>query len=148
MNLSDTKWQTRFLGIAAQVASWSKDTTQVGAVIVSPDGLIISTGYNGLPRGVIDDPARMTRPEKYLWTVHSEEAAIANAARHGARTADATLFCTHTPCSRCARQVINAGIRCVVVGPGTTSMPAEEFETAAVMFREAGVAVVTAAART
>lgn len=144
METANKKWAKRFLKVAAEIATWSKDTTQVGCVIVSEDGLIISTGYNGIPRGVLDLPSRLERPAKYLWVAHGEEAALANAARHGARTAGATLFCTHTPCSRCARQIINAGVCRVVAGSGTTSMPAEEFEASIAMFAEAGVVVEAA----
>jgi dCMP deaminase len=141
MNLADPKWGRRFLRLAIEVSSWSKDSTQVGTVIVSPGGLVISTGYNGIPRGVEDRAERLERPTKYLWIAHSEEAAIANAARHGSQTEGASLFCTHAPCSRCARQIINAGISRVIYGAGTTSMPREEFEAAAIMFGEAGVEV-------
>jgi dCMP deaminase len=45
------------------------------------------------------------------------------------------------PCAACARTLIQAGVTNVVVGPGTTSMPVEEFDAAAIMFREAGVRV-------
>lgn len=141
MNLADPKWGRRFLALADEVSSWSKDSTRVGTVIVSSSGLVISTGYNGIPRGVEDRHERLERPAKYLWTVHSEEAAIANAARHGSRTEGSWLFCTHAPCSRCARQIINAGVAHVLYGAGTTSMPREEFEAAAIMFQEAGVQV-------
>lgn len=141
MNPSDEKWRKRFMAVAQTVATWSKDTTQVGAVIVSEDGLILSTGYNGLPRGVQDSPERMERPAKYLWTVHSEAAAIANAARHGVKTDGASIYCTHLPCSACARQIINAGIVAVYCGTGTTSMPEEEFNVSRTMFDEAGVRV-------
>ena len=143
MNLSDGKWMRRFMGVAAEVATWSKDTTTVGAIIVSSEGLILSTGYNGIARGVRDDDERMARPANYPWVCHGEEAAIANAARHGVRTSGSVLFCTHSPCGRCARQIINAGIRRVYVGEGQTSMPADEFEAAAVMFAEAGVEVIS-----
>lgn len=144
MNPDDPKWRRRFLDLAAQVATWSKDTTQVGCVIVSPAGLVISTGYNGLPRGVRDLPERMERPAKYLWTVHGEESAVANAARHGSNTTDATLYCTHAPCSRCARQIINAGITQVVCDDGRTAMPEDDFAAAGLMFLEAGVRIVRA----
>ncbi|MGU3387178.1 deoxycytidylate deaminase [Methylobacterium sp. D53M] len=142
MSPTDPKWRRRFLDLAGEVAGWSKDTTQVGCVIVSPDGLVISTGYNGIPRGVRDLAERMQRPAKYFWTVHGEEAAIANAARHGSKTSGATLYCTHAPCSRCARQIINAGIVEVVCDDGRTAMPADEFATAGLMFLEAGVRVM------
>lgn len=134
------KWRSRFAALAEQVATWSKDpSTKVGCVLASPDGAVLSSGYNGLPRGVADKPERMERPAKYLWTVHAEAAAIANAARLGARTEGAMAFVTHPCCAGCARLLINAGVQCVMVGSGKTSMPAEEFETAATMFREADI---------
>ncbi|AEI71064.1 deoxycytidylate deaminase [EBPR siphovirus 2] len=139
MNPNSPKWQQRFLGVAQEVANWSKDTTKVGCVLVAPDGAIISTGYNGLPPGVADTDARLERPEKYDWIVHGEAAAIANAARHGAKTNNATAYCTHAPCSGCTRLLINAGIAEVRYGSGTTSMPEDEFTRSATMFREAGI---------
>lgn len=143
MKVSDPKWHRRFLRIAGEVALWSKDpSTKVGAVIVSPDGLIISTGYNGIPRGADDRPERMERPGKYLWLSHSEASAIANAARHGSKTDGATIFVTHQPCCDCAKLIINAGIATVVCDTGTTSMKPEAFAVARTMFREAGVKLV------
>lgn len=140
MRTDDLKWAQRFLGVATEVATWSKDpSTKVGCVMVSDDGVIVATGYNGLPRGVDDAPERMERPTKYLWTVHAEAAAVANAARSGARLAGATAFTTHMSCAGCARLMINAGITCVVAGDGKTSMPDAEFDAAALMLREAGV---------
>lgn len=138
-----TSWQFYFMQMAKQVASRSKDpTTQVGCVIVSEDKVVTATGYNGLPAGVRDLPERMERPAKYLWTAHAEENAVALAARSGARLKGATAYVTHAPCSRCARSLIQAGVSMVYVGGGTTSMPAEEFDVAAQMFREALVTVV------
>ena len=140
MKTTDLKWQQRFLDVATEVSTWSKDpSTKVGCVMVSEDGVIVATGYNGLPRGVQDHPERMGRPTKYLWTVHAEAAAVANAARSGARLNGATAFVTHMSCAGCARLMLNAGIECVVIGHGQTSMPADEFEAAAIMFAEAGV---------
>jgi dCMP deaminase len=48
---------------------------------------------------------------------------------------------THHPCASCARTLIQAGIKSVIIGTGTTSMPAEEFQAAAQMFSEAEVQV-------
>jgi len=133
-------WDARFLSLARHISNWSKDpTTKVGCVIVGPDNEIRSTGYNGLPRAVEDRPERMERPAKYLWTSHAEENAVAQAARIGARLRDCTAYITHPPCSRCARSLIQAGLRLVCVGDGTTSMPAEEFDIARTMLAEAGV---------
>lgn len=134
-------WDDFFLTLAGTVALKSKDVTKVGCVIVGPDHEVRSMGYNGLPRGVLDDPSRMERPQKYLWTSHGEENAVAQAARVGTALKGCTAYVTHYPCSRCSRSLIQAGIACVVVGPGQTSMPEEEFAVAAIMLKEAGVSV-------
>lgn len=134
-------WGEYLYGFAAHAALKSKDSTQVGAALIGPEGEVRLTGYNGPPRGVLDLPDRRERPRKYLFAAHAEANLIAFAAREGIRTAGCTVFVTHSPCSACARTLIQAGIAAVVVGPGTTSMPAEEFEAAATMFREAGVRV-------
>lgn len=135
-------WTDYFMGFARHAASKSKDpSTQVGAVVIGPDGEIRATGYNGLPRGVADLPERMERPAKYLWTSHAEENLVAHAARIGVSLKGCTVYVTHFPCSRCARSLIQAGVTGVVVDTGTTSMPAEEFEVAEQMFSEAGVSI-------
>lgn len=135
-------WDEHFMDMATLVAQRSKDpSTKVGCVVVSEDKIVVSTGYNGLPRGVEDKAERMERPAKYLWTSHAEENAVAQAARVGAKLKGGTAFVTHHPCSRCARSLIQAGITKVVIGSGTTSMPDEEFEVARTMFKEAGVNV-------
>ena len=137
-------WTDYYMGFAQHAARKSKDSTQVGAILVGPDGDVRLTGYNGPPRGVLDLTERRERPTKYLFASHAEANLVAFAAREGIRTAGCTVFVTHHPCSACARTLIQAGIAKVVIGPGTTSMPDDEFEAAAVMFKEAGVKVVKA----
>jgi len=135
-------WPQYFMGFARHAALKSKDpSTQVGCVIVGPDGEIRATGYNGIPRGVRDLPERLERPAKYLWVSHAEENAVAHAARVGVSLKGCAAYVTHHPCSRCARTLIQSGVSAVRVGPAVTSMPAEEFDTARVMFGEAGVTV-------
>lgn len=135
------KWQERFLSLAQAVAQWSKDpTTKVGAVAVAETKAILETGFNGLPRGVQDLPERMERPAKYIWTAHAEENLVAHAARK--QLEGSTVYVTHLCCNACARMLINAGVAEVVVGPGQTSMPVEQFEAAVTMFEEAGVKLV------
>lgn len=133
------KWPRWHLEAAKLVAMRSKDSTKVGAVLVSPDGAEILTAYNGPPKRVADTPDRFERPRKYLFASHAEANLIAFAARHGIRTDGCTVVVTHHPCASCARTLIQAGIANLYFGPGTTSMPPEEFEAAAVMFREAGL---------
>lgn len=133
-------WSTYLMQMAELAATKSKDETKVGAVLVAPDGRsTLLTAFNGPPARVMDSEERRARPAKYLWTSHAEANLVAHAARHGVSTDGCTVYVTHHPCASCARSLIQAGIACVVVGPGTTSMPEEEFATAAVMFAEAGV---------
>lgn len=146
MSLLSAKWTSRFLQLAALVASWSKDpATQVGAVAVSTDRRVLETGFNGLPQGVEDDPERMERPAKYLWTTHAEANLVAAAAR--SRLQDSTVFVTHAPCAQCAALLVNAGVAKVVYASGTTSMDPEQFRVAMQMFEEAGVEVQLADGR-
>lgn len=134
-------WQDYYMGFAQHAAKKSKDSTQVGAVLVGPEGEIRLTGCNGPPRGVADKPERRERPTKYLYASHAEANLIAFAAREGIRTAGCTVYVTHMCCAACARTLIQAGVREVRFGPGTTSMPASEFDAARFMFAEADVRV-------
>lgn len=134
-------WHSYLFGFAQHAATKSKDTTQVGAALVGPEGEVRLTGFNGPPRGVLDLPERFVRPAKYLFACHAEASVIGFAAREGIRTAGCTLYTTHLPCAGCARLIIQAGITEIVHGDGTTSMPAEEFAAAREMLAEAGVAV-------
>jgi dCMP deaminase len=138
MNEITETWKKRFLRLAKEVASWSKDpTTKVGSVAVTKAKRIAGLGYNGPPTGVADTPERFERPAKYLYTCHSEQSLVATAARQVLE--GTTVFVTHLPCSTCAALLINAGVAKIVVGDGTTSMPEEEFEVAQIMLAEAGV---------
>lgn len=133
-------WDWKFIRLAYYISAWSKDpSTKVGCIIVGPDHEIRSTGYNGLPRGVSDLPERMERPQKYLWTSHAEENAIAHAARIGVSLKECTVYVTHIPCARCARALIQAGITKIYAGIAKTHMDSDEFIIAAEMFKEAKV---------
>jgi dCMP deaminase len=136
-------WTAYYMGFAYWAAQKSKDTTRVGAILVGPDGEVRLTAYNGPPRGVTDLAERRERPAKYLYASHAEANLIAFAAREGIRTTGCTVYVTHAPCAGCARSLIQAGVRAVVQGSGSTSMPVEEFNAAAQMFREAGVTVTS-----
>jgi dCMP deaminase len=132
-------WTRYFMSLAELIATKSKDSTQVGAILIGPDNEVRLTAYNGPPKGVIDRPERRERPAKYLFAAHAEANLISFAARVGIPTKGCTVFVTHAPCSSCAKTLIQAGIKTIVTGDGTTSMPPEEFRAAEVMFREAGV---------
>ena len=124
MNPQPNKWDERFLRIATEVASWSKDPgTTVGAVLVS-DKRIIATGYNGFPQGISDRFERYEdRDLKLAYTVHAEVNAILNAAKNGAKTNGSTLYVTFPPCVSCSTSVIQAGITRVVCPDLSTAPP-------------------------
>jgi dCMP deaminase len=134
-------WTAYLMGFAHHAATKSKDSTKVGAVLVGPENEVRLTAYNGPPRGVVDSEDRRTRPTKYLFASHAEQNLVAFAARSGIRTEGCTVYVTHYPCSSCARSLIQAGVRKVVIGHGTTSMPTEEFRASERMFEETGIEV-------
>ena len=142
-----SKWDLRFIGLAQHISTWSKDpSTKVGCVVVGEDREIRSTGFNGFPRGINDDEERLTdREKKYPLICHAEENAIMHAARIGVSLKDSTAYVTWPPCSRCARSLIQAGIR-EIVYPETGKIPErwiEDFTISDSMLNEAGGAVRT-----
>lgn len=138
--LSD-KWTRRFINAAKEAASWSRDTTKTGCVIMDIDGRPISSGFNGIPRGVKDLDERLTRPEKYEWIIHAELNAILLAGRD---LRGCVLYATHFPCNHCAAAIVQSGIAHVVIdkdGQFFDDKWNRPNEIARTMFEEAGVAV-------
>lgn len=140
-----SKWDLRFIELARHISGWSKDpSTKVGCVVVGEDREIRSTGFNGFPRGIDDDAERLAdREKKYPLICHAEENAIMHAARIGVSLKDSTAYVTWPPCSRCARSLIQAGIREVVYS-SSEEIPErwlEDFEISTGMLAEANVLV-------
>lgn len=106
-------WDEYFMGVAMLAACRSKDpNTQVGACIVSQDNIIISTGYNGMPKGCDDDAfpwAREGEETKYPYVVHAELNAILNASGRDLR--GSRIYVALFPCNECAKAIIQSGIR-------------------------------------
>lgn len=111
-------WEEYLMDFALHAAKKSKDSTQVGAVLVGPDKEVRLTAYNGPPRGVEDTEERRVRPAKYLYASHAEQNLVAFAAGEGISTKGCTVYVTHMPCSSCAKTLIQAGVAKVVVGSG------------------------------
>ena len=142
------KWDERMMGMAKLVSTWSscyKVNRKVGAVIVK-DKRILTTGYNGAGSGIsscVDSGycliEQMNIPSgtrhEICYAVHAEQNAIIQAAKLGVSVQGATLYCTHQPCSICAKMIINSGIARVVFDEGYP----DEFSIK--MFNEAGVQV-------
>ena len=100
------------------VALRSKDpSSKIGSVIVSSDHTPISSGYNGMARGVDESkPERNDREKsKYDFYIHSEINSIINAAKRGVSCEGATIYITDLPCSRCTGAIINSGITSIIV---------------------------------
>lgn len=135
------KWDYRFLSLACQVACWSKDPdVKVGALVVSPDRRSVGWGFNGFPRGIKDDEARLSDKEaKNRLIVHAELNAILNAR---SSLEDWTMYVTRSPCSKCCQAVIQSGIRRLVFPPiDAGSSWAPDCGVGARMLHEAGVRV-------
>ena len=137
-------WDTYFMDIASVVATRGNCSRRTVAAILVKDRRVVSTGYNGTPRGVRncfeggcarcagDAPSGSDLGQCIC--SHAEENAITQAAFHGIAVQGATLYCTLSPCLLCARMIINAGIREVVYG--------DEYEFSdqtRAIFKEAGV---------
>lgn len=109
-------WDEYFMGVALLASCRSKDpNTQVGACIVSPENIILSTGYNGFPVGCSDDEypwEREGEQTKYPYVVHAELNAILNASGKSLR--NARLYVDLFPCNECAKAIIQSGIREVI----------------------------------
>lgn len=138
-------WQEWWYEHAALAARKSKDSTQVGAALIGPDGVVLLTAFNGIPRGVEDRAERRERPEKYLWAQHAERNLISFAAKHGIKTDGCSVVVTHVPCSQCAGGLVQAGIKRVFIGHQEVN-PAgnwnHEQEVALIELGEASVEVV------
>lgn len=118
-------WDTYFMEITKIVATRSSCLhRQVGAVLVR-DKRILTTGYNGAPAGMahclelggcLRDKMGFASGEghEYCRALHAEQNAVIQAAVTGLSIQGSTLYCTHSPCSLCARILIGAGIQRIV----------------------------------
>ncbi|HOV90950.1 MAG TPA: cytidine/deoxycytidylate deaminase family protein [Syntrophorhabdaceae bacterium] len=113
-------WDTYFMEIAQIVSKRSTCRRRnVGAIIVK-DKRILSTGYNGAPRGLVHcldngclrEKMNIAPGERHELCrgLHAEQNAIIQAALHGVSIDKAEIYSTHLPCSICIKMIINAGI--------------------------------------
>ena len=112
------KWDQRYLKLAEEVASWSKDPSRkIGAVAVGAKGQVLAQGFNGFPRGIDDSEERYNdRERKYELVVHAEMNVIYNATYNGVSLDGATLYVTGLPvCSECAKGIVQVGIKRVIM---------------------------------
>jgi len=132
-----SNWDAYFMEIARAVSQNSKCFSRKIGVVIVKDRFVISTGYNGVPRGVIhcehlNPNNELECPRKLKGYVsskdgeptglhlcraaHAERNAIDIAARLGHHTDGCTMYCMcPIPCIECAKSIINAGIKEVVI---------------------------------
>ena len=141
----DSKWTARFLDLAEEVSSWSKDpSSRVGAAIVRPDRTICSVGFNGFPRGVKDDMSIMAnRDTKLLRMVHAELNAILSAKEP--LVGYSIFVWPFQPCAQCAAAIIQSGIKdvyCPVNDHLAHERWSDSFKAALQMLDQAEVRVI------
>ncbi len=143
------KWDRRFMEMAELVGTWSscyQDTRHVGAIITR-NKRILTTGYNGASSGIkscvekgecmrkkLNIPSGMRH--ELCYAVHAEQNAIIQAAKIGVSVEGAIMYCTHQPCTICAKMIINSGIKKVIYKEGYP----DEFSLE--LFNEAGVEII------
>ncbi len=115
---------------------------QVGAVLVK-ERRILATGYNGAPTGMAHcaetgclrqkQNVPSGQQHEICRGLHAEQNAIIQAALHGISSHDSVMYVTHQPCVICAKMMINAGIKSVIMNDAYPDALAES------MLREAGI---------
>ncbi len=140
-------WDEYFMEMAELAAKRSTCLRrQVGAVIVK-DKHVVSTGYNGAPKGVphceekggcLRQKLNVPSGERHelCRALHAEQNAIVQAATLAQSVEGGIMYVTHQPCMICAKMIINAGISKIIVKEGYPDEFAEE------ILREAGLKVV------
>jgi len=139
-------WDDYFMGIAKVVALRSNCIKRKVAAVIAKDKRIISTGYNGTPRGVkncseggcprCNSIGTSGQGLEECYCSHAEENAIVQAAYHGVNIKDSVLYTTFSPCLMCTKMIINAGIHEVVY-----NVDYPMGETSFALLREAGVQI-------
>lgn len=138
-------WDEYFMEIAEVTKKRSTCIRRhVGAVIVK-DNRILATGYNGVPtgiehcgkRGCLRDELNVPSGERHELCrgIHAEQNAIVQAAYLGVSIDGSTLYCTNQPCILCAKMLINAGVKRIVIKEGYPDVYAQQ------MLEEAGLKV-------
>lgn len=89
-------------------------STKCGAVLVSKEYKILSTGYNGPIKGSIDGMIPLVRPAKYCHILHAEENCLLAYNSSNQDLEGATMYVTGRPCHKCLRMILQKGIKNIV----------------------------------
>ncbi|MFH1593470.1 MAG: cytidine/deoxycytidylate deaminase family protein [Candidatus Omnitrophota bacterium] len=143
--ISRPSWDEYFLSIASLVSQRSTCLRRkVGSVLVK-DKRILATGYNGAPsniehcdkRGCVRDKLKIPSGQRHELCrgLHAEQNALLQAALYGVSLEGAKIYATTQPCIICAKMLINAGIKEIIISGHYPDKMAREF------LKEAGVKV-------
>lgn len=146
-------WDEYFLQIAELVATRSTCVRhQYGCVIVR-DKQILATGYNGSVSGAphcedigcLRSQMNIPHGQRYelCRSIHAEQNALLQAAKHGVAVNGACVYVTGLPCYMCAKQIANAGIACVICKMEDITYGVEEefYRATLEVFEQAGVEI-------
>ena len=146
-NFERPSWDEYFLNVAKVVATRSNCIKRKVAAVIVKDKRIVSTGYNGTPRGVkncneggcprCNSFGESGKGLEECLCSHAEENAIVQSAYHGIAVKDGELYTTFAPCLMCSKMIINAGIKKVVYN---AEYPLNE--TANKLLKAAGIELV------
>lgn len=89
---------------------------RTAAVLATPEGHIVATGYNGAPAGLphCTEASCIMEGGHCVRAVHAEMNAILQCALHGVSSRGCTMYCLHRPCVRCALAIVQSGINSIV----------------------------------
>jgi dCMP deaminase len=146
-NYARPTWDEYFLEMSNLVAKRSTCLRRrVGAVLVK-DKRILATGYNGAPSGLkhcidigcLRQKLNIPSGERHelCRALHAEQNALIQASLYGISVKDSILYATNQPCVICAKMLINAGIKEIVIASGYPDKMAMDF------LREAKIRVRT-----
>lgn len=142
---SRPSWDQYFIDIAKLVATRSTcHRREVGAIIVK-NKRILATGYNGAPSGLkhcletncLRDKLKIPsgQRQELCRAIHAEQNAILQAVVHHVDIKDSIVYATNQPCISCAKMLINAGVKEIVMADSYPDPLARK------MFKEAGITV-------
>lgn len=121
------KWDKTCMDLAYSVAEHATCLRRKVGAVVSKDGRIIATGFNGAPERIphcttcLRDELKVPSGERHELSraVHAEMNAIIQCALNGVSPEGATIYITVTPCSMCLKVLINARIKRIVIDSDT-----------------------------
>lgn len=122
-------WDQYFLKMAMLISERSTCPRMHCGCVLVRDKKILSTGYNGSIPGDVhcEDVGCLVVDNHCVRTIHAEMNAILQCSNNGINTTGATAYVTNMPCTNCAKALIGAGIREVVIFSDYHDTMAEDF---------------------